>query len=191
LTSYVPSARAFGKEVPAGGQSVWNVVWDNASGEKKIGSFTDGTSNTIMEAEKPMITGDQVIKAQDWGVSGSAGKTDGANLWGKTDMAPEAIGFFGCNCNDPNVTWDDEEGQWWLGSCKFTVGGVTREYYQPPARNRPRDQQIIWNIYPLHTGGLTNVLLGDGSVRGISNNIDIATWSAMVTPSGGEPKALD
>jgi len=90
----------------------------------------------------------------------------------------------------PGSTWDDEEGQWWRGDCIFTVNGVTREYYQPPARKRPRDQQIIWNVYPIHLGGLTNVLLGDGSVRGVSNNIDLRTWSAMVTPSSGESESL-
>jgi prepilin-type processing-associated H-X9-DG protein len=115
------------------------------------------------------------------------GKQDGANLWAKTDIGPEAQAFFGCNCNDPTQAWDDEEGQWWAGNCKFTVSGVTREYYQPPGRNRPRDQQTFWNIYPLHTGGLTNCLFGDGSVRGISNNISVPAWSAMVTPNGGEP----
>ncbi|XZE36908.1 DUF1559 domain-containing protein [Pirellulaceae bacterium SH501] len=186
LSSYVPSARAFGKTVTGGGQSVWNVAWDNASGEKKIGSFTDGTSNTICIIEKPMVTGDRVVALQAWGFQGSNGRTDGINLWGKTDGPPEVMGFFGCNCNDPNVNWDDEDGQWWLGNCSFTVGGITREYYQPPRPLRPRDQQIVWNIYPIHTGGISNAVFGDGSVRSMSNSIDIAAWSAFITPAGGE-----
>jgi prepilin-type processing-associated H-X9-DG protein len=36
-----------------------------------------------------------------------------------------------------------------------------------------------------HTG-VTNFLMGDGSVRAISNNINPTTWSALATRAGGE-----
>jgi prepilin-type N-terminal cleavage/methylation domain-containing protein len=186
LASYVPNARAFGKTAPGNSQSVWNVVWDNASGEKKIGSFSDGTSNTLCIIEKPMVTGESVVRLQAWGHQGGNGRQDGVNLWAKTDGPPEVMGFFGCNCNDPSVSWDDEDGQWWLGSCNFTVNGRVGDYYQPPRVLRPRDQQLVWNIYPIHTGGISNGAFGDGSIRGISNNIDIVAWSSLVTPNGGE-----
>ncbi len=189
LTSYVPSTRAFGKNMPGGGQSsVWNQAWDNCSGEKKMGDFPDGTSNTICEIEKPMITGDSIVTASGWGVQNSVGPyQDGANLWGKTDIDPAVLGMFGCNCNDPNVTWDDEYGQWWTGDCRFSYNGMVREYYQPPVRNRPPDQQSYWEIYPLHAGGISNALMVDGSVQSLSNNIDIFVWSALMTPLGREP----
>ena len=185
LTSYVPNAQAFGRPTPAG-MSVWNVAWDNASGEKRIASFVDGTSNTICIIEKPMITGESITALQAWGITGQNGRSDGANLWAATDAPPELHAFFGCNCNDPNVTWDDEDGQWWLGNCKFTFQGQTREYYQPPRVLRPKDQQIVWNIYPNHAGGIANAVFGDGSVRSVNNSIDLAAWSAWVTPAGGE-----
>ena len=92
--------------------------------------------------------------------------------------------------NDPSITWDDNEGQWWMGDCHFTYNGVSREYYQPPVTNRPPDQQSMWNIYPMHAGGTSNILLGDGSVRGITTNIDLIVWSAMITPAGGEAAVL-
>jgi prepilin-type processing-associated H-X9-DG protein len=137
-----------------------------------------------------MVTGDRVVAINAWGTTGSSGETDGVSAWGMpTDVGPEASPFFGCNCNDPNQTWDDAYGQWWLGSCQFTYNGVTREYYQPPSRNLPATQQNVWNIYPQHAGGLSNAVFGDGSVRGINNNIDIAAWSSMVTPAGGEVSA--
>lgn len=186
LSSYVPNARAFGKTISNGDQNVWNVAWDNASGEKKMASFSDGTSYTICIIEKPMTTGDGKVALQAWGIQGSIGKQDGANLWGVTDSPPELHGFFGCNCNDPSVSWDDEEGQNWLGKYKFTVAGKVVDSYQPPRTLRPRDQQVIWNIYPIHTGGISNAVFADGSVRAISNSIDIAAWSAFVTPDGGE-----
>ena len=98
----MPSAKAFGKYVPGTkDQSIWNLTWDNCSGEKNIASFKDGTSNTIAEVEKPMITGDNIVTAIGWGVQGSSGLQDGANVWGKTDIGAEVVPAFGCNCNDP------------------------------------------------------------------------------------------
>ena len=189
LTSYVPNAQAFGKRTPQSGtMNVWNVVWDGASGGASFRTMTDGTSNTICEIEKPMITGDKTISASAWSPVGhnTDSRTDGANLWGKTDMGPEAQAVFGTNCNDPNVTWDDEDGQWWLGDCTFTFNGVTRQFFQPPRTLRPRDQQVIWNVYPQHTGGISNTLMGDGSIRNVNNSIDVGAFSALMTASGGE-----
>jgi prepilin-type processing-associated H-X9-DG protein len=37
----------------------------------------------------------------------------------------------------------------------------------------------------MHTGGV-NVMMGDGSVRFISNNVDSFTWRAISTRAGGE-----
>jgi prepilin-type processing-associated H-X9-DG protein len=51
---------------------------------------------------------------------------------------------------------------------------------------RPKDQQLWYNIYPLHTGGIVNALYLDGSVRSISNGVDAVAWSAAITRSGGE-----
>jgi len=191
LTSYVPSAQVFGRKTPSGSLNVWNVAWDNASGEQKIDRIIDGTSNTIIEVEKPRITGESIVTAEAGFVNNINGKTDGCNLWAKTDIGPEAQGFFGCNCNDPGVTWDDEEGQWWLGDCTFTHNGVTRKFFQPPAKNRPREQQVIWNIYPIHAGGIVNALMADGSVRSITNNIDLYVWSALITPNGRETETVN
>lgn len=186
LTSYVPNARVFGRPNKAGSRSVWALAWDNASARTKMSSLTDGTSNTLFVCEKPMITGESVTSAIAWSVVGSNGVADGANVWAATDVQPEHLPFFGVNCNDPTTTWDDEYGQWWLGSCQFTVNGVTNEYFQTPRPNRPRDQQHVFNLYPVHAGGVFNCAWGDGSVRSVVNNIDIVTWSAFVTPNGGE-----
>lgn len=186
LTSYVPNARVFGRPNKTGSRNVWAVAWDNASARAKMATFIDGTSNTIMVCEKPMITGESVTKAISWGVQGSNGQPDGANIWAATDVQPEHHAFFGTNCNDPTVTWDDEYGQWWLNDCRFTVSGVTQEYFQTPRKNRPKDQQNVFNIYPIHAGGIFNCAWGDGSVRTVANTVDPVAWSAFLTPDGGE-----
>jgi prepilin-type N-terminal cleavage/methylation domain-containing protein len=190
LTSYVPNARVFGKFVSVGnppgaqGMSVWNVTWDNAGGGvAKMATFTDGTSNTVVVIEKPMVTGDATVRYRDWAILDRTGDNDGVNGWGYTDTPPEGAGFFGCNCNDPTVTWDDADGQWWLGSCRFS--GQAFEYFQPPVPARVRTQQHFANIYPFSTAG-SQALMGDGSVRLIRTGVSVPSWSAAVTPNGGE-----
>jgi prepilin-type processing-associated H-X9-DG protein len=138
-----------------------------------------------------MVQGDAVIRVQDWASHGATdtgnNDSDGVNGWTMSDIGPEAHAMFGFNCNDPNISWDDNHGQFWLGNCEFEVNGVTREYFQPPSQNFVPTQRNWWNIYPVHAGGVVNVLLGDGSVQAINNNIDIFVWSAMLTPRGKEP----
>jgi hypothetical protein len=184
LTSYVPNARTFGKNI-FNQTSPWHIAWDNQGGGVcKATTIPDGLSNTLGVVEKSMVTGDAVITYKDWGFSGQTNGNDGVNGWGYTDSPPEAFGFFGTNCNDPTQTWDDNEGQWWPNHCRF---GTTdpREYFQPPRTTLVRSSQHWANIYPYSTGS-TGALMMDGSVRFIRTGISVPTWSAMVTPNGGE-----
>jgi prepilin-type N-terminal cleavage/methylation domain-containing protein len=193
LISYAANARVFGQPTPVSGSfSVWSVEWNNAGGgTMKIPGITDGTSNTLAVVEKPMVTGVGTLSVKDWGTHtvGGGSQQTGVNTWACTDTPPEAVAFFGCNCNDPRVTWDDTYGQWWLGSCK-NIGGDGLEYYQPPQPRLVPSQQQAYNIYPYNAGGV-QALLCDGSVRLITTSISIPAWSAAVTPNGGEVPHLD
>lgn len=187
LTSYVANARVFGRPNRNNNANAWAHAWDNSGSRARISSFTDGTSNTICVAETPMIIGESITRAIAWGVQGSNGQADGASIWAANDIQPDHHAIFGYTCNDPNVTWDDEYGQWWLDSCRFTVAGVTREFFLTPRARRPRDQQNKFaGLYPVHTGGVINCTWGDGSVRNVNNTIDVLVWSSMLTPNGGE-----
>ncbi len=189
LTSYVPNARVFGDTKV--GLSVWNVVWDNGGGGRmQLNEMKDGTSNTLAVVEKQMVTGDAILSFRDWGMQGATApaNSDGVNMWAVTDTPPEGIAFFGCNCNDPSQSWDDREGQWWAGNCRF-AGGV--EYFQPPTPRPIPSQQLVWNIYPFNAGNVVQALLCDGSVRGIRSTISIPVWSAAVTPLGGESMSVN
>jgi prepilin-type N-terminal cleavage/methylation domain-containing protein len=191
LTSYVPNARVFGTTSPSGGRSPWNYMWDNGGGGvATMVSITDGTSNTVFVIEKQMVTGASVLTYRDWGFSRNPNSGNGGvNGWAYTDTPPETFGFFGFNCNDPRASWDDAEGQWWLGSCRG-IGGDQSEYYQPPVPQRARNLQHWANIYPLYAAG-SQALMGDGSVRLIRLGISVPAWSAAVTPNGGEVANLD
>ena len=184
LTSYVPNGRMFGKNRD-GFNNCWNLTWDNyGGGVARAGTVADGLSNTLAVVEKQMATGDATVAYRDWGILNQTNGNDGANGWGYTDAGPELFGLFGYNCNDPAQTWDDRDGQWWLGSCRF---GTTdrNEYFQPPARLLVKADQHWSNIYPFHSG-MTGSLMMDGSVKFIRQTISIPSWSAQVTPNGGE-----
>ncbi|HEY2787406.1 MAG TPA: DUF1559 domain-containing protein [Fimbriiglobus sp.] len=184
LSSYVPNCRVFGKNI-FNQNSPWNIVWDNqGSGVCKMTTISDGTSNTLGVVEKRMITGDAVVSFKDWGTQGQTNGNDGANTWAVTDTQPEGMSFFGFNCKDPSQTWDAQEGQWWLSNCRF--GTIDpREYFQPPHTVLVPASQHWANIYPFSTD-VTGSLMMDGSVRWIRTGISVPTWSAMVTPNGGE-----
>jgi prepilin-type N-terminal cleavage/methylation domain-containing protein len=194
LVSYAVNARVFGTPAPqtGGGFSVWAVEWNNAGGgQMRMTGISDGTSNTIAVIEKPMVTGSGTLSVKDWGttVTGGSSQQTGVNTWAVTDTPPEAVAFFGCNCKDPRQTWDTEYGQWWLGTCK-NIAGDGREYYQPPRPRLIPSQQNGWNIYPYNAGG-AQALLCDGSVRMVSTSVSVPTWSAAVTPNGGEVLGSD
>jgi prepilin-type N-terminal cleavage/methylation domain-containing protein len=185
LTSYAPNARAFGQPTPEGKFSVWSVAWNNAGGGRQtLPGISDGTSNTMAVIEKGMVTGSAVLSYKDWTVNGETkNPPEGVSTWAVTDMPPEGAAFFGCNCNDPRVTWDDVDGQWWADNCR--VGGDGNEYFQPPVPRVNPGLQQAYNIYPFNAGGV-QVLMCDGSVRTVTTNISVVAWSAGVTPRGGE-----
>jgi hypothetical protein len=106
-------------------------------------------------------------------------------MWATTDTPETGVPFFGCTCNNPAVTWDDEYGQSWTpsGDCRFDPNQF--ETFQPPRPRLVRSQLDFFNLYPMQAGGV-QMLMGDGSVRLVPTNISIPSWSAGVTPNGGE-----
>jgi prepilin-type N-terminal cleavage/methylation domain-containing protein len=188
LTSYVPNAQVFGQRTPGwNGMSIWDVEWNNAGGGMtKITHITDGTAFTIAVIEKPMVTGSSTLGVKDWGLYGNSGSQQtGVNTWAVTDTPPEAVAFFGCNCKDPTQTWDNNYGQWWRGDCYFGVN----QYFLPPQRALPRDQQSAYVIYSFNVAGPL-ALMVDGSVRTIDPTVSVQAWSAAVTPRGNESVSL-
>jgi prepilin-type N-terminal cleavage/methylation domain-containing protein len=188
LTSYAYNTRVFGKN-RNNLNNAWNVTWDNyGGGEASLTTISDGTSNTLAVIEKQLQTGDATVSYKDWGIVGQTGGNDGASGWAYTDAGPELHNVFGYNCRMPQSggnNWDQTEGQWWLGNCRVGPSGDNTEYFQPPRPSTIRSQQQWANIYSFSAGISQGAML-DGSVRTIRNSLSIPTWSAMVTPNGGE-----
>jgi prepilin-type N-terminal cleavage/methylation domain-containing protein len=191
LTSYAPNVRVFGT-ANKGTWTAWKVMWWHVgAGTTKVTDVRDGLTNTFFVVEKPMVTGAGNMYYHDWSVNGSSGSQPGGiNMWATTDTPETGLPFFGTNCKDPRATWDTEYGQWWLDNCRF-IPGDSREYFQPPRPRLTRNQQNFYNIYPFNSGGVSQMLMGDGSVRPINPSISLLAWSAGVTPTGGETTPLD
>jgi prepilin-type N-terminal cleavage/methylation domain-containing protein len=201
LASYAPNAQVFGTKTGQGTESIWDVAWSNAGGGKMtMTGISDGTSNTIGVIERQMVSGTNLIYYKDWSLydaatnkwpNNSLGTSAGISTWCVTDMPPEGVAFFGCNCNDPTVTWDDNDGQWWRGNCYFTAVSTQYQYFQPPKPARVRNQMNPYNIYSFNSGNIVQAAMMDGSVRSIPTSISVFAWSAAVTPAGGEAIGID
>jgi prepilin-type N-terminal cleavage/methylation domain-containing protein len=205
LTSYAPNARMFMGMTSGGNRSQWDVSYGAAAMSQKMASVQDGTSNTMFVVEKNMVNGDVAVNIVGQAPNGrTPGGDDGVSAWGAGDTDPSVKAFFGCTCQDPTVNWWAEEGAWWEGSCdrgpagsgaRTTFNGAANglpraEYFQPPRPLRPPSQQAWMNIYPFVSAGV-QALMGDGSVRMVNQSINIAAWSAGVTPDVGESVTLD
>lgn len=125
----------------------------------KLGQIPDGSSNTILASEG-------IIRTNGVGGWGGLG-----GYWGG---APH--GAFGFSTFElPNTTVPDR-----VYSCKSTT---MRE--APCENGNAGGLAGRWNYArSRHTGGV-NVALGDGSIRFISNNIDIATWRNLGSRQDG------
>ena len=134
----------------------------------KISQVSDGLSNTIMLGE---------------------GSAPDKKIWhnGKaiSDLSDERIGYMG-------NAWSD----WQMSTGRF-IRGVTPDSFQlapVPGGTRTRVRNDgsctinccnMWTFYSFHTGG-AHFVLGDGSVRFISQNIALSTMQGLYFVSDGQ-----
>ncbi len=128
----------------------------------KIGEMTDGTSNTVVLAEYV-------------GSLNSNGDGSTADFRG--------------------IIWTDQEGRpfvWSLNPPNSNLPDVMfpNQCQHMPRNNRPCTTSTDANrrtvaSRSMHTGGV-QVALGDGSVRFVSQTIDLPLWQGLATMSGGE-----
>jgi prepilin-type N-terminal cleavage/methylation domain-containing protein/prepilin-type processing-associated H-X9-DG protein len=160
-TSYCVNALAFSGL----GSSVVNTRQAPTFCNRIPGSFTDGTSHTIMFAEKlssctgPVDTTGVIVK--------------GGSLWGD---------FYWFDANDTNVDYyAPAVERTWNNALVF---GPTQPF---PFQSRPVALNSCNPLLPStgHFGGI-NVCMVDGSVRNIITDINPDTWWALCTPAAGD-----
>jgi prepilin-type N-terminal cleavage/methylation domain-containing protein len=154
----------------------YESVWD---GNAKIpGTFPDGTSNTIVFAEKyaRCETGGAPSRSNcchgTWWMRGIfAGQTGSPKVNDTNDSFP-GDSLSAVFAGGISTAYGHETGIWLSGpSSKFLV--------QPPIT------QCNWQVASTPHAGI-NVALADGSVRSVSPTISALTWYQACTPNGGE-----
>jgi prepilin-type N-terminal cleavage/methylation domain-containing protein len=148
---------------PAPTQKNYDTVWD---GNAKIPTtFPDGTSNTIVFAEKyarcdnpgACCHGTWWLRGIFHGQKGSPAANDSDDSYPGDALSAVFAGGSGGWLAGPNSMFQVQPKP---GTCNWAVASTPHASMQ--------------------------VAMGDGSVRGLSNTINPLTWYALCTPNGGE-----
>jgi prepilin-type processing-associated H-X9-DG protein len=148
----------------------------------KFLDITDGLSNTAAFSER--------LKG-DWSNAVVTPRTDLINPQGVTPTTPdEAMAMCrAANANDPTLQWYSNYGANWIQGNQDVMYGHA---------SLPNDRlcafpQNMTQTMPASSNHVSsvNVLLCDGSVRGVPDRISIATWRALGTRASGDQLGND
>jgi prepilin-type N-terminal cleavage/methylation domain-containing protein/prepilin-type processing-associated H-X9-DG protein len=173
--SYAANFQVFGKTGVdmSGFSTAWNNLEPFYDGQAKIPStFVDGTSNTILFAEK---------YARCDGTFGTHGTWWMRGVW-------KGAASFGTGGSDDSYPADrlsavfgggkGRDGSVWL------MGTASRFLVQPIMPLTKKGTCIYQVATSPHSGGM-NVGMGDGSVRFLSQGISPTTWWILLVPNDG------
>ncbi len=171
------------------------IVWQQASGpnaglRKPDGAFygnsatrfsdvSDGLSNTGMFSERVMADGNNGIVSRESDVFFSP-------------AAPTTIDGAVADCNAVDITNLGSQFPLFMGA-PWVNGQHVFQHVMPPNTRSCGFFTALRAVMPpssRHSGGV-NLLMGDGSVRFVKNSVNVATWRALGTISGGEVISAD
>jgi prepilin-type N-terminal cleavage/methylation domain-containing protein/prepilin-type processing-associated H-X9-DG protein len=141
----------------------------------RIFNIADGTSNTAAFSESTL--GDGQVPAS----AAADPRVALLLVAGGNDPTP-------ADCDAGNGTWSGNRGGQWING---HYGNTLYNHYYPPNPPGKWDcgnasgNKALSTARSFHSGGV-NLLLCDGSVRFVSNGVDLAAWRALATRDGGE-----
>jgi prepilin-type N-terminal cleavage/methylation domain-containing protein len=190
--SYAANFQVFGQSHTTNTTTLNAATWD---GNARIpAKFTDGTSNTVMYAEKLAYCPGTIANESSATFTGRNGNNQHGGTWWmrgiyragtvtgttpptSTDSYPgdrlSAV-FGGGRGTDTN---------WYVGAESMFRSGI-------PSPNTTAGRCDRGRASSAHTG-IICVGMGDGSVRTLAQSMDPLTWWATLTPSGGEVVSLN
>lgn len=157
-------------------QTTTTGVFSFAAEGVRFADITDGTSNTAAFCER---------RIGDFNNGVATDRTDLFQTGGTVPTTPDQA-VIACQAVNPTSLtsqWRSDYGGYWIQGFHMTIythAGLpnTRSCAFPPSA-----MMMVANS--AHPTGI-NTLLCDGSVRFVSNNINIVTWRALGTKDGGE-----
>jgi prepilin-type processing-associated H-X9-DG protein len=174
--SYAANFQVFGNQGLLKASNSWSVLMPAYDGATTLVSITDGTSNTIMFAEKLSRCDGRGSPHGTWWMRGVFHGARGSPGSGGDDSFPAdrlSAVFGGGRGSDGSV---------WL------TGTASKFQVQPryPTLTSGAGGQCDFRVASgYHTSGI-NVGLADGSVRFLSAGTNAKTWWAACTPRNGE-----
>jgi len=140
--------------------------------------LVDGSSNTAAFSESLIGTGTNTPVNSE-----QSRRRQRLLVAGGNDTTPG-------DCGNANGTWSGQRGAKWIDG---HYGNTLYNHYYPPNPiqwdcGNGSGNKALSTARSMHPGGV-NLLLADGSIRLIANNVDLGLWRALSTRCGGESVA--